>query len=402
MAGSVVIVGAGPAGAVLAYLLARQGVSVTLLEKHLDFTRAFRGEGLQPSGLDAFAQMGLGDKVAQLPRALIKTIELFRNGTLRARVPSERLGFTGQFIAQPALLAMIADEARHFPSFQLAMGVTVRELLRNGDRVVGVRTDTPDGPREFHADLVIGTDGRHSVTRKHGHFTELTAKQNFDVLWIKVPFPEFWPDRGTIRMELGNGCITGGLPTSDGLLQIGFTIPKGAFKDLRARDPEAWTDELIGRASPDLANHLRVHREAVRRAVLLDVVVGRLTKWTAPGLLLGDAAHPMSPIGGQGLNLALRDALVAANHLAPVLAGGAGLDAIDAAAESAAQERLPEIAIAQEHQKRQAHLFLDPAPLNRLTMRLMPMLVRTGLIKLLIGKRLRAFQHGVVPVRLMV
>src|SRR5215470_17828564 len=151
-AGRVVIVGAGPAGAALAYLLARRGVEVTLLERHPDFERSFRGDGLQPSGMDAFDQMGLGDRLRQLPQAVIHTIDLYQGGRRRAQISTESLGFIGRFIPQPAVLAMITEESRKYPSFRLHMGTAVRDLMRAGDRVVGVQAGGPDEPREFRAD----------------------------------------------------------------------------------------------------------------------------------------------------------------------------------------------------------------------------------------------------------
>ncbi len=303
--GRVVIVGAGPAGAALAYLLARRGVHVTLLERHADFERTFRGDGLQPSGVDAFEQMGFGERLRKLPQAIVETIELYRGGRLRARIATESLGFIARFIPQPAVLTMITEESRRYPSFQIQMSTAVRDLVRKDGRVAGVRADGPDGPREFPADLIIGTDGRYSTVRKRGAFTELPSAQHFDILNYMVPFPEFWPDRSTVRLELGPGCLTGGIPTADGRLWVGMTIVKGQCKALRAAGPEGFTEELLHRTSPDLAAHLRAHAEHLRHPVLLDVIVGRLDKWSLPGLLiLGDAAHPMSPNGGQGINMA--------------------------------------------------------------------------------------------------
>src|SRR5262249_53446151 len=171
--------------------------------------------------------------------------------------------------------------------------------------------------------FVIGADGRNAATRKHSRFSEVSFPQGYDILWFKVPYPDGYPDRTTGVLEIAADRSVLTYPSADGQLQVGFIIPKGSFTALRAEGAERWTAGLIGQLPAFLADHLRAHREAIAGAMLLNVVCGRLTEWSAPGLLLiGDAAHPMSPVGGQGVNIALRDALVAANHLVPVLTVG--------------------------------------------------------------------------------
>jgi 2-polyprenyl-6-methoxyphenol hydroxylase-like FAD-dependent oxidoreductase len=404
--GRVVIVGAGPAGMALAYLLARRGIGATVLEMHHDFARAFRGEGVQRSGIDAFRQMGLGEQFDRLPHTEFRTLEFYFQGRLTVRTDSAGLG-RGQVraVPQPAMLQLLTDEAGKHPSFRLEFGVNVRDLLRENGRVIGVRASAADGPREYRADLVVGADGRNAATRKYSGLGELSgAQESYDILWLKVPYPDGYPDRTTalgVRVASRGGLA---YPTPDGQLQVGMVIPKGGLVALRARSVDEWTEELIGPFPPYLADYLRAHRELVAGATLLNVVCGRLTEWTAPGLLLiGDAAHPMSPVGGQGVNIALRDALVAANHLCPVLAAGGDPSALDAATKRVRDERWPEIVAVQDMQRNQARALLSPDRwITRLVSRLLPWLIRTGLLQWFHRKEFRYMSEGVVPVRLVV
>jgi 2-polyprenyl-6-methoxyphenol hydroxylase-like FAD-dependent oxidoreductase len=388
----------------LAYLLARRGVGVTVLEAHHDFARAFRGEGLQRSGIDAFRQMGLGEQFDRLPYTEIRMIEVYSGGRRVLRADAEKFG-RGQVraVSQPALLQMLADEAGKFPSFRLERGVVMRDFLREDGRVVGVRASADDGPREYRADLVVGADGRNAATRKHSGFPEQSVPQGYDILWFKVPYADGYPGRTTAMIAPAAHRTALAYPTSDGQLQVGFVIPKGSYAALRARGREGWTEELIGGLPAFLADQLRAHRDAVAGATLLNVVCGRLTEWTAPGLLLlGDAAHPMSPVGGQGVNIALRDALVAANHLCPVLTAGGDLPAVDAAAKRVRDERWPEIVAIQQVQDREATALNHPDHwVSRLMFRLLPLLFRSGLLLWLQRKERRQLSEGVVPVRLV-
>ncbi len=389
----------------LAYLFARRGIDVTVLEMHHDFARAFRGEGMQQSGIDAFRQMGLGEQFDRLPHTEMQFFEIYSRGRLVVRAGAEGLG-RGQVraVSQPALLELLAAEAGRHSSFRLECGVTVRDLLRENGRVVGVRATAVDGPREYRAHLVIGTDGRHSATRKHSGLSELNVPQGYDIVWLKVPYPGNYPNRATGVVSLAAGSVALAYPASDGQLQLGFIIAKGGFLAFRGRDVQSWSEDLITRLPQWLADHLRAHREAFSEATLLNVICGRLTEWTAPGLLLlGDAAHPMSPVGGQGINIALRDALVAANHLVPVLAARGEPPAIDAAARRVRDERWPEIVTIQRIQNREARALNHPDRLtSRLTYRLLPFLFRSGLLQWLQRKERRKLSEGVVPVRLVV
>ena len=280
----------------------------------------------------------------------------------------------------------------------------MRDFLREDGRVVGVRASATDGRREYRADLVIGADGRHAATRKLSGLAGLTVPQAYDIVWLKVPYYDGYPDRTTGIVALGAGTVAIAYPAADGQLQFGFIIPKGGFTAFRGRDVTDWSEELIARLPPFLTDHLRAHRVAFAEGALLNVICGRLIEWTVPGLLLiGDAAHPMSPVGGQGINIALRDALVAANRLVPVLTAGGDPSAIDAAARRVRNERWTEIVTVQRIQNSEGRALNQPGRwTSRLTYRLLPFLFRTGLLQRLQRKERRQLSEGVVPVRLVV
>jgi 2-polyprenyl-6-methoxyphenol hydroxylase-like FAD-dependent oxidoreductase len=349
----VLIVGAGPAGALTALLLSRHGARVTLVERESDFERVFRGEGLMPSGLDALFEAGLGDAIHSLPGRVLESWDLTIQGREIFSVPEprEELGDRAvRLISQPALLERLVSEAERYPGFRLERGTAARGLLEEDGRVVGVRLQTPDEPRRVRADYVIGCDGRASLVRKRARLELALLPEHYDVLWFRLPSPERLREHCRFVISVSERWASACYPSWDDHLRWALALPKGAFAEKRDVD---WVEELASGAPDWLAAHVRAVRDRIEGPSLLDVVVGRCPSWTAPGLLLlGDAAHPMSPVRAQGINLALRDAIVAANHLVPVLRAGGDPAALDAAGAAVQAEREPEIVRSQTLQYR--------------------------------------------------
>ena len=353
----VLVVGAGPAGAAMALLLARCGLGVTLVERETSFERVFRGEGLMPLGIDALFEMRLRGVLESIPSRRVESWNIWIDGEEVFVIPEpvEELGERAvRVVSQPALLEKMVEEAGRYPSFSFERGTRVHDLIHDaGDRIVGAELRTDDGTREVRADLVIGTDGRGSLVRtRMGLQLELLPEQ-YDVLWFKMPAPEALREGCSFMIAVAAKQHPAICYTSwDGRIQYGLIMPKGGLKELREKD---WVSESVRSAPRWLAEHVFAKRGEIEGPTRLNVVVGRSPRWTVPGmLLLGDAAHPMSPVRAQGINLALRDAIVAANHLVPVLKNGAQPGALDAACRAVQAEREPEIVRAQKLQNREA------------------------------------------------
>ncbi len=394
----VLIIGAGPAGASLALLLASRGVQTTLLERRRDFAREFRGEVLMPSGVAALREMGLGGELEALPTKAIDHADVYLN---RRHVLSQSLeGLdAGQVLAvsQPALLELLVRRAGEFPNFRFVRGVSVRDFVVRNGRLAGAEIKDATGTGTLTADLVIGADGRHSMVRRAAGLEVREDTAPMDVVWFKLPLP---PGFRGVRACAGRGHLLFAYRTWGDRLQIGWVILKGTFGDLRERGIDQWAAQMAAHVPADLAGHVLAHRAQLEHPFLLNVISDRVVSWRGRGaLVIGDAAHTMSPVGAQGLNIALRDALVAANHLVPALRGGGGLDAALAAVEA---ERLPEVEQIQALQALPPRLLLNRAWWGNGARALAAGLLGIGAIRRRAASRVQPFVEGVRPVRLQV
>lgn len=402
----VVIVGAGPAGATLAYLLARNGVEVTLLERHTDFSREFRGEVLLPGGIRPFDEMGLWDAFEAVPQVQLPRVKIYIRRVLRIQreFTAEEFGrFGARWISQPGLLEMLVERAEEHAGFRLERGASVGGLLEEDGRWVGVRARIGGEERELRADLVVGCDGRTSVVRRRAGIEHSSDPTPMDIVWCKLPMLPAFETDAHLRFYAGDGHLLVAAPVYDGCLQLGWIIRKGSYGEIREQGMPACLDAMADHVSPDLAEHLRRHRADAIEPFLLSTVSDRVRQWAHPGLLvIGDAAHTMSPVGAQGLNVAIRDAVVAANHLVPVLAAGAEPAAIDAATRAAAAERLPEISLIQRIQAVPPRVLLNDSWWSRAVLSVVPALAATRLGEWGAQPGFRRFFEGVTDVHVAV
>ena len=371
----VAIVGAGIAGATLAYLLVRQGIEVALIEAASSFDRVFRGEGLMPSGLYALEQMGLLDLLQQIPNRQIRTWEFVVDDrtVLRVNEP-EALGvYRPTIIPQPLFLQEVVTRSQRYPSFQFIQG-TVQDLQRWGDRISGVVIKQAGQQITLPASLVVGADGRGSTVRRLADLPLKKLDYDTDVLWLRLSAPLPEANRSTFYGFIRGTESLGAYTAWDDSLKFAYILPQENSRrrtiDWKTID---WASRIADILPPDFAEHVRSNAAKLEPPMLLNVMLGRCLQWQRSGvLLLGDAAHPMAPIRAQGINLALRDAIVAANHLIPILQASAELQAqaaaIDAALLAIQAEREPEIVRCQALQRSeqaQATLLCRSALLRR-------------------------------------
>jgi 2-polyprenyl-6-methoxyphenol hydroxylase-like FAD-dependent oxidoreductase len=316
------IAGGGPAGMMLGLLLARAGVKVTVLEKHADFFRDFRGDTIHPSTLEVVHELGLLDDFLKRPHQELRELRGWIGDEMIPVADFTHLPTRCKFIAlmpQWDFLDFLAQHAKTYANFRLDMQAEVTGLIEEGGRVVGVRTHTPAGVREVRADLVVGADGRHSTVREKARLESDDLGAPMDVLWMRLSQRPGDPKESMGRFDPGHVFVM--IDRGD-YWQCAFVIPKGGIEEVKRRGLDAFRAE-VAQVAPFMRD--RVDEIASWDDVkLLTVAVDRLRQWYRPGLLcIGDAAHAMSPIGGIGINLAVQDAVAAANILTGPLRKGA-------------------------------------------------------------------------------
>jgi len=312
------VVGGGPAGMMLGLLLARAGIEVIVLEKHADFFRDFRGDTIHPSTLELMSELGLLEEFLRLPHQEVRRLKLKFNDQEIAGPDLTHLPTRCKFIAlmpQWDFLNFLTTQANRYPNFRLLMNAEVTDLVEEGGRIIGVKAKTEQGELDVRADLVVGADGRSSIVRERAGMEVQDYGVPIDVLWFRITKSGNNPDPllGLIK----NGKMMVAIDRGD-YYQCGYIIRKGAVEEIRRRGLEAFREEIVS-----VAPFLRATVGEIDdwdKVKLLTVQVNRLRQWYRPGLLcIGDAAHAMSPAGGVGINLAIQDAVAAANLLADKL-----------------------------------------------------------------------------------
>jgi 2-polyprenyl-6-methoxyphenol hydroxylase-like FAD-dependent oxidoreductase len=319
------IAGGGPAGMMLGFLLARAGVRVVVLEKHADFFRDFRGDTVHPSTLELMFELGLIDQFLKLPHQKVETLTGQVGAEHLQMVDFRHLPTRCKFIVlmpQWDFLNFLAEQGRRYKTFDLRMQANATDLIEENGRVVGLIAETANGPLTIRADLTVGCDGRHSTVREKAGLKSEDYGAPMDVLWFRLSRKD--SDNADVFGHIEAGRLMVMFDRGD-YWQCAYVIPKGGIERVKAEGLEAFRGRVV-EMSPFLADRVG-ELKTWDDVKLLSVTVDRLRKWWRPGLIcIGDAAHAMSPIGGVGINMAVQDAVAAANRLAGPLRAGKATD----------------------------------------------------------------------------
>jgi len=315
------IAGGGPAGMMLGFLLARAGVDVVVLEKYPDFFRDFRGDTVHPSTLELMYELGLLDEFLKLPHQKVETLTGQVGDEHLTMIDFRHVPTHCKFIAlmpQWDFLNFLAGHGKRYKTFDLYMQTEVTDLIEEGGRIAGVRAKTADGTLTIRADLVVGCDGRHSTVREKAGLQSEDYGAPMDVLWFRMSRKASDAADTFGHIEAGRMMIM--LDRGD-YWQCAYVIPKGGIEKVHGEGLDAFRKRVTD-MSPFLADRIG-ELKSWDDIKLLSVTVDRLQRWWRPGLIcIGDAAHAMSPIGGVGINMAVQDAVAAANRLAAPLKAG--------------------------------------------------------------------------------
>ncbi len=336
------ISGGGPAGIMLGYLLARSGIDVTVLEKWPDFFRDFRGDTIHPSTMQVLKELGLFEKFLTLPHNETKQVAVHWGSeeVIVADFTHLKSGppFLG-FIPQWDFLNFIAAEGKQYPGFHLLMETECTDLLWKEGRVVGIKAKDKEGELEIHAPLTIGADGRHSTAREKSGLTLKDFGAPIDVLWFEIPREDDGTARSLGYIDQGEMIV---LIDRDTYWQCAFIIQKGDFESVKSRGIEAFR-QSITKLVPNLTSNVE-KITSWEQVKFLSVTVDYLPKWYMPGFIcIGDSAHAMSPVGGVGINLAVQDAVAAANVLVPAFERPSGIQESDLQAIQTRRSRPAEV-----------------------------------------------------------
>lgn len=365
----VCIVGGGPAGMVLALQLARQGVNLILLESARSYERSFRGESMQPDTVGIFHELGVAE--ALLKHGCLEThrLEVYERGERLLTVDYSDSKYRHKYvmdIPQPPLLEALCEKVAKFPNAQVLRGVACTGLVERGGRIVGAQYRSQGAEGEIEARLVVGADGRFSRVRDWARIPYKKQGTRRDVLWFKIPTPEGWSNH-TARILLNGPNHLILLPTFPDLFRAGVNIPRKGYLELKSRGIESFY-KLIDAIDPDFGRHVRRHITAWDDITLLDIFTARVPKWWRDGLvLIGDAAHTVTPLLGQGVNLGIQDAM----DLAPMLARALRDNTLDGDLLAEFQARRePDIAFVANLQRRQEQLLCSRSPMMHMVRRM--------------------------------